>query len=1073
MTSVALITMAAVMVYALAYFSDIKTPLCQKDINDKKLTSPEYMKYAAALFAVFAVQLVMACVFEGHKNDIALFKLWTSFGDEHKVWEYYTTEHYVDYPPVYLYILFTMGKIASILGINKDEKIYLAVIKFVPILCDALTTIFVFKFAKNKIGEKKAFTLAWISALNPAFISNSTVWGQVDSFATLIVLALVFALYNKKTVAACAVFAVGFLTKPQMVIYAPLVGFTVLYDMIEDFKEQGAKALIKPALGLAALFAVLLTVPLLITGGDYSLLIKKLTEAVGKYPYATLNAPNFYGAFGLNWVKNDNTLLFLPIKTWGFVFIVSMSVLIGVVTFTVKDRKKIFHLSAFTTATIFMFAHTMHERYIYSALLILMVIFVFTKDKRTLICYFGFSLTLFISSMMAMITNREGTFIMKGGVMHAPFIIISIINLLIYALMVYSSFKILYKGNVKAAFSSDEKTAKGTLKRNVSKKRTFNLDFKNITVLKSEKPAPIIKKDILIMAIIMLVYGTSAFYMLGSNNEPETGYMPKEDTETVTLDMGSENTVRRIYMRSGWISRRKSDSDVKREIKFYTSSDGVSFNESKTTYELNKVFSWHFVEFNETARYIRLSFDEANFYLNEIAFFGKNETKKLPFTVISDNETAVNLADEQDKVKYEYSYYENTYFDEIYHPRTAYENITHRYPYENTHPPLGKAIIALGMLIFGVNPFGWRFFGTLFGVLMVPVSYIMGKKMFKSSFFATITCLLFSFDFMHLSQTRLATIDSFTAFFIMCSYLFMFIYTEKSFYDTKFKKTLVPLFLSGLFFGLSAATKWQGIYGGVGLAIIFAVYIVRRTLEFLNAKEAKIKTPEQRAIYEAYKPLCTKTICFAALFFVAIPAVIYFLAYIPAMNTPDTGIEFFFTNQSLMLNYHSHLNPSSVHPYSSKWWSWPLDMRPLYAYGPNRSFLSEEYTQIIASFGNPLVWWLTYPVIIGLIVYAFKKGCDNKLTVILAGFLSLFLPWAFISREAFIYHFFPCVIFVVLAIVYAFKLLYEKKKIKKWQIIAYTSAVIVLFAVFYPLLTGRVVPREYATALKWLESWPF
>ena len=99
--------------------------------------------------------------------------------------------------------------------------------------------------------------------------------------------------------------------------------------------------------------------------------------------------------------------------------------------------------------------------------------------------------------------------------------------------------------------------------------------------------------------------------------------------------------------------------------------------------------------------------------------------------MISDNSTAICLTDEPDKVVYEFSWYETTYFDEIYHPRTAYEFMTHRYPYENTHPPLGKVIIACGMLIFGVNPFGWRFFGTLCGVLMVPLAYVMGKKMLK------------------------------------------------------------------------------------------------------------------------------------------------------------------------------------------------------------------------------------------------------------------------------------------------------------------------------------------------------
>jgi predicted membrane-bound dolichyl-phosphate-mannose-protein mannosyltransferase len=42
----------------------------------------------------------------------------------------------------------------------------------------------------------------------------------------------------------------------------------------------------------------------------------------------------------------------------------------------------------------------------------------------------------------------------------------------------------------------------------------------------------------------------------------------------------------------------------------------------------------------------------------------------------------------------------SSYFDEIYHPRTAYENIHRMEPYETTHPPLGKAIMTIGIFLF-------------------------------------------------------------------------------------------------------------------------------------------------------------------------------------------------------------------------------------------------------------------------------------------------------------------------------------------------------------------------------------
>lgn len=113
---------------------------------------------------------------------------------------------------------------------------------------------------------------------------------------------------------------------------------------------------------------------------------------------------------------------------------------------------------------------------------------------------------------------------------------------------------------------------------------------------------------------------------------------------------------------------------------------------------------------------------------------------------------------------------------EIYHARTAYENIEGVYPYEISHPPLGKLIIAIGIELFGMTPFGWRFSGVLFGVLMLPVLYMLLKRMFGSTDICACATAIFAFDFMHFSQTRLATIDTYAVFFILLMYLFMYMY---------------------------------------------------------------------------------------------------------------------------------------------------------------------------------------------------------------------------------------------------------------------------------------------------------
>ena len=134
--------------------------------------------------------------------------------------------------------------------------------------------------------------------------------------------------------------------------------------------------------------------------------------------------------------------------------------------------------------------------------------------------------------------------------------------------------------------------------------------------------------------------------------------------------------------------------------------------------------------------------------------------------------SAAALFDEQGTVPAMPTWYNSGYFDEIYHPRTAYEHIRGIYPYEITHPPLGKLIMSLGIQIFGMTPFGWRFMGALFGVGMLPLLYVFLKNLFGKTAVAACGTALFAFDFMHLTQTRIATIDTYGVFFILAMYFF-------------------------------------------------------------------------------------------------------------------------------------------------------------------------------------------------------------------------------------------------------------------------------------------------------------
>ena len=426
------------------------------------------------------------------------------------------------------------------------------------------------------------------------------------------------------------------------------------------------------------------------------------------------------------------------------------------------------------------------------------------------------------------------------------------------------------------------------------------------------------------------------------------------------------------------------------------------------------------------------------------------------------------IFDEQEVVPMYKDYRNSTYFDEIYFPRTAYESINGYDIYEVTHPPLGKNIMALGIQIFGMNPFGWRFMGTLFGVAMIPMMYLLALKIFKKRTYAFFAAFLIMFDFMRLAQTRLATIDSYSAFFIICMYYFMYDYfSQKSYEKKSLWQSFKPLLLCGIMFGLGAATKWVCLYAGVGLAILF---FLAKYLEYKDVSSGRVPGLNVKKWFND-NFLVTCLACIG--FFVIIPAVIYTLSYIPYMaSNPDKGLlDIVLDNQEYMFDYHSGL--TSDHPYGSPWYTWPFMQKPIYYYSGSSANIAAENATSIVSMGNPLVWWTGFLCILPTAYFAWKKK-EKGMMVALVAFAVQYFPWILVTRVAFIYHYFTAVPFIILMIVYVAKNLIEDNIIKKQVVWAFMALVLLLFVMFYPVLTAREVSREYINEwLRWFSTWSF
>jgi len=371
------------------------------------------------------------------------------------------------------------------------------------------------------------------------------------------------------------------------------------------------------------------------------------------------------------------------------------------------------------------------------------------------------------------------------------------------------------------------------------------------------------------------------------------------------------------------------------------------------------------------------------------------------------------------------------------------------------------------MSVFGENPFGWRFPGAVFGVLMLIVMYIFIKNLFGKTMVATCGTLLFGFDFMRFVQTRIATIDSYGVFFILLSYYFMYRYVTTD-VDAEFRKSLAPLALSGIAFGVGCASKWIVIYAGIGLAAIYIIRLVQL---------AKYYSDEGLTGFGLY---LIKTLLFSVLFFVVVPAVVYCLSYIPyglsrGMSPRDGMLwdpeyyKIIWDNQVSMFKYHGEL--VAEHSYSSWWYQWIVDGRPILYVNDYIGNMRSSFS----AFGNPVIWWGGFIAMVAMAVRTIKFR-DGKAMFILIGYLSQLLPWLVISRIVFIYHYFPSTLFLVLALASVFNTILESGKGRFRQaVLGYTTVSGMVFAMFYPGLTGiPALQSYYRYFLRWIPgAWPY
>ena len=364
------------------------------------------------------------------------------------------------------------------------------------------------------------------------------------------------------------------------------------------------------------------------------------------------------------------------------------------------------------------------------------------------------------------------------------------------------------------------------------------------------------------------------------------------------------------------------------------------------------------------------------------------------------------------------------YFDEIYHAFTA-RIVLHGDPkawewwnphpegfaYEWTHPPLSKLIMAGSMKLLGENSLGWRFPQAVFGTFSVYMVYLLSKKIFKDEPIALVSAFIFSLDGLSLVLSRMGMNDVYVLFFTLAS-IYLFLKEKDS--------------LSAISLGLAIASKWSAIWT---VPILFILWL-RRSHKFSISM---------------------------FLAFIFLPAGVYLLSYLPMFLTGhDLGT--WWGMQKQMWWYHTGL--VAEHPYTSPWWSWALNLRPVYLYTTDEigGWVSRIY-----AIGNPIVFWFGLFSVVMVSIYTYLENNKNLAFIVFA-YLIFFVPWAASPRIMFLYHYLPSIPFMCIATAY---ILRRHPKLA----FSFLAFAFLAFIYFYSHWTGLPVPLWLDKSYYWLSSW--
>lgn len=281
------------------------------------------------------------------------------------------------------------------------DPVQRTLLRLPQLLADVLAGALIFTAARKYVAEWGAWLAALAFWFNPAVIWNGAYWGQTDALHALLVLSsFLLIVFPRRVGWAFFILGIAALTKPQAVVYFPLLLLAAYKTGAADTElaPRPSLAALKPvawALLWAAVGAGLVFAPVVLTGGTAGALAY-FGDTVGHHPILTANAHNIWWLIfhdDFNIPDTAELAPGFPLSYRAFSLLLFGAFYLAVLFKGWRaPLESFFGLGAFVGFIFFMLPTEIHENYGYALLPLLAV--AMTRERILAVVYVAVSLTM-------------------------------------------------------------------------------------------------------------------------------------------------------------------------------------------------------------------------------------------------------------------------------------------------------------------------------------------------------------------------------------------------------------------------------------------------------------------------------------------------------------------------------------------------------------------------------------------------------------------------------------------------------------------------------------------------------